>query len=97
MPRPPRIALWPRFWPLSRDQGARPPGRSMLCCPNGPVREMGYQDGSGQWSHTRHGAVQRGALGQGRVTLQRFLVLLLQLRNLLIQPGDVALGRVGNG
>ena len=24
MPRPPRIALWPRFWPLSRDQGARP-------------------------------------------------------------------------
>ena len=94
MPRPPRIALWPRFWPLShRPGGQTHQGGQCFAVPMAQFGEMGYQDGSGQWSHTRHGAVQRGALGQGRVTLQRFLVLLLQLRNLLIQPGDVALGR----
>ena len=99
MPRPPRMDRCPRFWPLSRDQGAR------------PTREvkalLSHWPSSGRWE-TRIAAVNgpipgtvrykeaRWARG-GERSAQRRLVLPVQSSNLLLQPSDVAFGRFDYG
>lgn len=61
------------------------------------LRQMGHQRCRGQRPHARHGTVGRRLLVQGSAAPQGYPVLLVEFRNLIIQPSDMVLGGRGDG